>query len=378
MRLESVSSSYFRNLQGSIEAGAGLNIFFGENGQGKTNYLEAIHILATSRSFRTSRLSEAIRFGESIATIGGRVRQSEGIVRELGVRLENGSRILTVNGKRESLPRYSGELNTVLFNADVLEVVRGQPDARRRFLDSGISSLHPPFIQVFSDFSKIIKQKNAVLQQAKERNAERERTVELLAAWNEQLSALAERIHKARIRFVDRLNGVLEQRLFGAEEISVRYVSSLEGKGDLDNYRALISERLLLRAEAEIYAGYSLIGPQRDELEVLFDGRDIRKFGSAGQQRSAFLLLLLATIEVFNATRGEYPLFLLDDIDAELDYRRIAQLLEYLDGRTQTFVTTSKQSFVERFGTRAVVFGVQSGIAGPVADQVYRPARSAT
>jgi DNA replication and repair protein RecF len=116
-----------------------------------------------------------------------------------------------------------------------------------------------------------------------------------------------------------------------------------------------------LRVQAELVAGHSLIGTHRDDLEILFDGRDLRKFGSAGQQRSALLLLQLANISVYFAQRGEYPLFLLDDIDAELDYKRIGQLLEYLSDKTQTFVTTSKQSFVEEFGQNGSIFTIENG-----------------
>jgi len=125
----------------------------------------------------------------------------------------------------------------------------------------------------------------------------------------------------------------------------------------------LIAERLHLRVQAEVVAGHTLIGPHRDDLEVLFDGHDLRRFGSAGQQRSALLLMQLANIEVFRARRGEYPLFLLDDIDAELDYQRIGQLLEYLDGKTQNFATTSKQNFAHEFGQNARIFSVENGIA---------------
>jgi DNA replication and repair protein RecF len=108
-------------------------------------------------------------------------------------------------------------------------------------------------------------------------------------------------------------------------------------------------------------AGHSLVGPHRDDLEILFDGRDLRKFGSAGQQRGALLVLQLANLAVYHATRGEYPLFLLDDLDAELDYKRIGSLLEYLSDKTQTFVTTSKESFVEKFAANASVFPVKNG-----------------
>jgi DNA replication and repair protein RecF len=154
---------------------------------------------------------------------------------------------------------------------------------------------------------------------------------------------------------------VLERRLFGREDITIRYVSSLEGKGDLSNYEALITERLNLRLTAEISAGYALIGPHRDDLEILFDGRDMRAFGSSGQQRSALIILDLAAISVYYSWHNEYPLFLIDDVDAELDRKRISYLLEYLEGRTQTFITTSKESLVEQFVTRANVYQISEG-----------------
>lgn len=375
MRLETIGTSCFRNLGGQIDIGAGLNIFFGENGQGKTNLLEAINILATTRSFRTAKLGETIRFGESRAIINGRVRQSTEVSRDLQINIEQGSKSFSINGKRETLQRYLGQLSTVVFNAEELDVVRGQPESRRRFIDAGIVSLHPPFLQVFTDFSKVLKQKNALLQKLRETDEAPEKAKEMLAPWNEQLIALAERIHKGRIRFVERLNEVLEKRLFGGEEVSIRYVSSLEGKGDLENYAESIKDRLELRMMAEIYAGYSLIGPHRDDMEILFDRHDIRKFGSAGQQRSAFLVILLANIEVFKATRGEYPLFLIDDIDAELDYRRIGRLLEFLEGKTQTIATTSKESFINKYGNRGTVFDVDKGMAAIRANEaVSRPA----
>ena len=363
MQLESLDVQSFRNLRGGIACGSGLNILVGENGQGKTNWLEAIGVLASTRSFRTAKLQEAVNFGEDSAFVRGNVRESPEIVRELRVVVQGNTKTLLVNDKKETVQRYLGQLHAVVFNADELEIVRGQPDARRRFLDAGITSLHPPFVQVLTDYNRVIKQKNALLQNVREIGQTIEKTADLLEPWNSQLATLAAKIHKARTRFVERLNEVLEKKLFGREETSVGYLSSLEGKGDLDDYLTLITERLQLRVQAEVIAGHALIGTHRDELEISFDGHDLRKFGSAGQQRSALLLLQLANITVYNATRGEYPLFLLDDIDAELDYARIGQLLDYLDGKTQTFVTTSKDSFVQKFGVGSTVFQVASGTA---------------
>jgi DNA replication and repair protein RecF len=363
MLLESLSVHGFRNLTGSAEFASGLNILTGKNGHGKTNWLEAVAILGSVRSFRTSKLAEAIRFGDEQASVEGQVRESPEIVRELRVAITPSTRAAFTNGKKESLPRYLGQLNAVVFNSDELEVVRGTPDARRRFLDEGIVSLHPPFVQVFADYNRVIRQKNSLLAQARDSEWPMDKTAEALGPWNEQLAKLATRIHRGRVRFVERLNEVLHKHLFGREELSVAYRSSLEGKGDLAAYEELISERLKIRIQAELVSGHALVGPHRDDMELTFDGHDLRKFGSAGQQRSALLLLQLANIAVFHSTRAEYPLFLIDDIDAELDYDRIGKLLDFLADKTQTFVTTSKESFVEKFGSGAQIFHVSAGTA---------------
>ena len=361
MLLESLEVKNFRNLQGKINFGNQLNIIFGENGQGKTNWLEAIYVLATSKSFKTNKLQDSIKFDEDLAIIRGDVRISEEITRILQVTLQGNTKTLSINDKKEVVTRYLGQLHTVIFNADEIEVVRGQPDSRRKFLDAGIVGIYPAFVQTLSDYNRVIKQKNSLLQTAQENGFSLEKTSELLEPWNEQLVGLAVRIHKARTRYVERLQEVLEKRLFQKEEVSIRYVSSLEGKGDLSDFGALLTERLVLRVQAELASGYALIGTHRDDLDIAFDGHDLRKFGSSGQQRSALLLLQLANLSVYHSQHQEYPLFLLDDIDAELDYKRIGQLLEFLQDKTQTFVTTSKESFLEKFGKNAEIFTVLNG-----------------
>lgn len=363
MQLLSLEVQNFRNLRGRLVCGNDLNVLLGENGQGKTNWLEAIYVLAKTRSFKTAKLNEAIQFGEELGIVRGSVRASTEIVRDLQVAILGNTRSLSINGKKETVGSYLGELHAVVFNSDGLEIVRGVPDARRRFLDGGIVSIHPPYLQTITDYNRVVRQKNNLLQTAQSGQLSVEKLSEMIAPWNEQLIKLAARIHRSRLRYVERLNAAFERALFGREEMSIRYASALESKGDLSDYEGLVSERLMIRLPAEILAGHALIGTHRDDLEILFDEHDLRKYGSAGQQRSALLLLLIANLSVFYAQRGEYPLFLLDDIDAELDYPRICRLLEFLDGKTQTFVTTSKESFVEKFGQNARVARVTNGAA---------------
>jgi DNA replication and repair protein RecF len=361
MLLESIAAHKFRNLSGEISWGPGFNIIHGNNGQGKTNWLEAIHTLARSKSFRTQRLHESIRFGEQSAEIKGRVTHGAEIQRDLQITINGNSKAISVNGKREPLARYLAQIQVVTFTADELEVVRGLPDARRRFLDRGVSSLRPTYVQTLVDYNRVIKQKNRILRDAAEQELGLSQTEDLIAPWNQQLVGLAAQIHRARFDYVEKLNQVLERRVFGPEEISLAYTSSLEGRGDLSDYEGLIAERLRLRLPAELSSGYSLIGPHRDDLSVLFDGREMRVYGSSGQQRSALLLLDLAAISLYNLWHNDYPLFLIDDVDAELDEKRIEKLLEYLEGRTQTFITTSKKSHVGRFLSRARIFEIEDG-----------------
>ena len=362
MLLEYIEASNFRNLSGKVFWGSGLNILYGNNAQGKTNWLEAINLLATSRSFRTQRLQETIRFDENLAIVRGSVKHGLEFQRDLQISLQGSNKTIQINGKREPLTRYLGHLHTVAFTAEELDVVRGVPESRRRFIDRGATSIQPTYAATLTDFNRVIKQKNRLLQNAAERGMQIAQARELIAPWNEQLVRLSHTIHNARTDYITRLNDAFERRLFENEDFSIRYVSSLENKGDTSDYEGLIGERLELRLRAELAAGYSLVGPHRDDLEILFDGRDVRTFGSSGQQRSALITLDLAAISVYYACHQDYPLFLMDDVDAELDGKRIGYLLEYLEGRSQAFITTSKDSLAVQFKSRASAYRIKDGL----------------
>ena len=361
MQLAEIEATNFRNLTGNIVWGPQLNIIYGNNGQGKTSWLEAIHVLARTKSFRTQRLQEAIRFEEELAIVRGRVSVATDLERDLQVTLQGNSKTILVNGKRETLARYLTQLQVFSFTAADLDVVRGMPEARRRFLDRGISSIKPSYLQTIADYTRVLKQKNKLLQQANENEFSLEKLSDLIAPWNDQLIQLAVIIHDQREKYVDGLNATLERQLFDRTSLSTRYVSSLEGKGDPGDYESVLRGRISLRLPAELAVGHSLVGPHRDDLEVILDGHEIRVYGSSGQQRSALLLLDLAAISLYNLASNDQPVFVIDDVDAELDERRIRRLLEYLENRTQTFITTSKRTHVEAFFSRANVYEIEDG-----------------
>src|SRR6266699_1487752 len=154
MHLDFIEADDFRNLKGKIFWGSGLNIIHGNNGQGKTNWLEAIYLLSRTKSFRTQRLQETIKFGQDTAFVAGRVSSGDNLQRDLRVTLKENIKSIVVNGKREQLTRYLGQLQVFSFTADQLEVVRGMPEARRHFIDRGVASLRPAYLQTVSDYNR--------------------------------------------------------------------------------------------------------------------------------------------------------------------------------------------------------------------------------
>jgi DNA replication and repair protein RecF len=360
MHLQRIEATNFRNLSGLIEFSPGLNVIYGANAQGKSSWLEAVYLLATTKSFRTPHPREVIAHGAKEAILRGTVARGN-LTKDLQLLISETAKQTFVNGKREAVTRYLGSLDAIAFTAGEMEIVRGAPEARRRFLDRGIFGILPSYLGTLAEYNRVLKQKNALLRAALEAE-DQSRYFDLIQPWNDQLIKLGEEIHRARVDYVEQLRSKLQPELFQAEEITIRYKSSLDGKGDLNDYANLLRERMNLRLKSEIALGYSLVGPHRDDLEIRFDGYEIARFGSSGQQRSALLILDLAQMSVYYRVFEEHPVFLIDDLDSELDHTRIEILLNYLDGRGQTIVSTSKRSIADRYRHRAATFFVKSGI----------------
>lgn len=359
MLLQRIEANNFRNLTGAVDFSAGLNVIYGANAQGKSSWLEAVYLLATTKSFRTSHPREVVNHDQKEAILRGKVARGN-LTKELQLLIADSTKQTFVNGKREAVVRYLGNLDAIAFTADEVDVVRGAPEARRKFLDRGVFGILPSYLGTLAEYNRVLKQKNALLRDASEAENPA-KFYDLVQPWNDQLIALGTEIYRSRVDYVARLQSHLNPELFQAESITIRYKSSLEGKGDLSDYPNLLRERLNLRIKNEISTGYSLVGPHRDDLEIFFDGYEIARYGSSGQQRSALLILDLAMMSVYHQSFEEYPIFLIDDLDAELDRTRIEILLNYLEGRSQTIVSTSKRSIADRYRNRAETFLVHAG-----------------
>jgi DNA replication and repair protein RecF len=335
--LSRLTAQDFRNLEASeIAFHPNANILVGRNGQGKTNLLEAIYFLATTKSFRTSRAASLFRFGSPNVYVTGAL-QREGIERALSVGLETGEskkRVLMINGEKVTLPVYLNAMSVFAYSASRLEVIRGSPEERRRFLDRGIASINPAYLEQLTRYTRVLKQRNALLADI----AAKRQSQATLDAWDNELLVAAKPVHRARDAYAaEILNAfkiVIGQHRYHVSNVEMRYAPSR-----LDDIAAHRRE--------ELKARMTLAGPQRDVIEFLVDGRPAAEVLSGGEQKMIVLFLKFAKLELFRRRHDDAPLFLLDDVDAELDLEILQNLLSNLPVSTQVFATSAKEVFLQ-------------------------------
>ncbi|MBS1119771.1 MAG: replication and repair protein RecF [Deltaproteobacteria bacterium] len=322
------------------------NVFVGDNGQGKTNLLEAIFVVAALRSFRTSRLSDLIGFGGERAKLGARVLK-DGLTRVYDVELAPGSRRVRLDGKAvRPLARYFGEFNVVVFTPEDLALPRGTPGDRRRFLDRGVFNLEPTYLVTATDYDKVLRTRNMVLRQAGQGALGGHQAAELLEVYDEQLAGLAVSIVAARMRFSSTL--APELRATFAAITRTDRVAGLRYASKLIDLPAEAIKQLLREGRAKDLASQSTqIGPHRDDIVLELDGREAGSFASQGQLRAIMLAWKTAELQILGRAHGDSPILLLDDVSSELDPARNEFLFEHLATLAgQCFITTTHSSHV--------------------------------
>ena len=326
----------FRNYhQVEVEVPPGLTVIVGANGQGKSNLLEAVGYLATLGSFRRAPVEALVRQGTSTATVRAEIER-EG--RELLIEAElapRGRNRIQVNRQRLQRSRdLLGALRVSVFAPDDLALVKEGPAERRRYLDDALVASHPRLDGLRSEVDRILRQRNALLRQCGGRlSADAALTLDV---WDAKLAAAAEELVRERLGLLDQLSPALVEgyaRLAGTDaRVQANYRSTWLDQG---------LEAALVEARAdEVRRGMSLVGPHRDDLELVLDGMPARTHASQGEQRSLALALRLAAHEVVGRLAGSPPVLLLDDVFSELDPHRSEALLTAL-GAAQTLLTTA-------------------------------------
>lgn len=370
MQLQSIELHHYRNYESlQLQIGAGVNIFIGPNAQGKTNLLEAIHVLALTKSHRTSKDRELIAWNGQTAIIRADLERRYGNLK-LELQLSPQGKKAKLNGlEQRKLSGFVGSLNVVLFAPEDLDIVKGAPGVRRRFMDMEIGQVHPGYLYDHQQYQRILQQRNNYLKTTNPSASQ----ADLLAVWNEQLASYGVKMMQRRKNFIYHLQQWAEKIhsgiTAGTEKLEVAYKPSFGyeggGDGEAEDATSLFQQfmiKLTQNKEQEFRRGMTLIGPHRDDLAFAINGKDVQSFGSQGQQRTAALSLKLAELELMREEIGEYPVLLLDDVLSELDQKRQTQLIETFQSRVQTFITTTGLESVNMSRLRdAAVFHVQGG-----------------
>ena len=359
MNVVEISLKDWRNLADvTIRPAAAVNIFLGDNAQGKTNILEAINFASLLRS-RAGKESQLIRWEQSVAIL--RIKYVKaGVSHELAIEVsaERPRRILLdANPIR---PReLIGKLNSVLFSPEDLFMFKGAPSTRRKFLDAQISQAVPIYFMELLKYNRLVELRNALLKKIRDGSAR----VEELDLWDEQLALAADKVISKRLVAVDKLNVLanLMQQKISAHEENLSVVYDLRGLDSTQDMATNFLQALRARRFKDIQRGSTSIGAHLDDLKFFVNGRELKLFGSQGQLRTAALAVKLSELQFIKSETGEYPLLLLDDVMSELDSTRRELLLEFLSReRIQTLITATDRAYfpTQPFGK---IFFVKAG-----------------
>jgi DNA replication and repair protein RecF len=368
VQLDSLSLRDYRNLARlDLTFPAAGVVVIGENGQGKSNLLEAIYYLHLLRSVRGARDVDVVRFGApgfhvAARTAGGRHH-------ELSAGFERQGRRKRVKVDGAEPPRLSdalGALPCVLFSPADVDLVAGAPSSRRRYLDILLALSSRPYLAALQRYRSALAQRNAALREAMRTSGSR--AEQRVAVWDAPLAEHGALLWRERVvwsdqaapRFAELCAAIGEQ-----SPVAMRYATSLQpSSNSIEAVSSELAESLEQRRGLDMRRGLTHSGPHRDDLTLTLDGRELRAFGSAGQQRTAAIALRLLEAETLRARLGAAPLFLLDDPFAELDVRRSAHILELLDeqGMGQTLLTVPRESDIPPALTSLARWGIECGV----------------
>ena len=368
MRLRSLSLCNFRNLAAvEVEPHPAFTVVAGENGQGKTNLLEAIYYLLCLRPLRPARLRDLIRVGETASSIAARIERA-GVTEELRARLDGEGRQLTQNGKPVvDLQCYLEGGAVVAFNPEDLAIVRAAPERRRRYLDRAVFTRWPAYLAESRDYGRLLRSRNRLLQERA--------PAPLRESFEGPLVNAGARLVARRRAWLLEIGPALEEafRRIGrtAKDVTVQYQGA--PPGNEAEIASWLRERLQERLALDLDRGFSSAGPHVDDLRFTLAGLDARRFASQGQARALIISLKVAEVENLRGRFGAPPLLLLDDVSSELDPARNRSLLDHLgDISAQVILTTTDPApLLSRISGRAALWRVREGAVDPLGALEY-------
>ena len=352
MYINKIKLLNFRNYEEQeILLNPNINIFYGDNAQGKTNIIESIFLCAIGKSFRTTKDKEMIKFNKENASVYIEYKKvdREGTIK---IEIENKKNIYVNGIKIKKLSELLGKINIVIFTPDDIQILKEGPQKRRRFLDIMIGQLRPNYVHILNLYNKTLEQRNNYLKQIKVEN----KPEEMLEIWDEKLAEYGEKIFLYRNEFIEKIkekiNNIHKDITEDKENLKIEYESNCKNK---EEYLKLLKERRKL----DIIKGFTTKGVHRDDFMIYINNELVNIYGSQGQNRTVILSLKIAEMQVIYDEIGEYPILLLDDFMSELDEKRRRNFLENIENKQVIITCTDK---IEEINNEFKLFEVKKGV----------------
>lgn len=344
MKLQLLKLTNFRNYEKILfQPSEGINILYGKNGSGKTNIVEAIYILALTKSFRTLNDKNLIKKNEEFLKLDGTF--SNGNTKsDFKIIFDNKGKTVFINkDKIKLLSDYISKINIILFSPSDLRLIKDSPSVRRKYLNIEISQYDKNYLFYLNDYNKLLKQRNSYIKQL---SLNFNNSFEYLDILTRELVSKGLKIYEYRKNFVEKINELLGNyylKIANSSNIQIKYKSQFKDKDDEKLIEIYQKNRM-----RELNFGKTLFGVHLDDFDIFLDGNNIRDYGSEGQQKNAIVSLKFAEVDMLKEKKGDYPIFILDDIFSELDSEKINNILNIIPEDMQTFITTTEVSKLEK------------------------------
>ena len=340
-----------------------MNVFVGDNAQGKTNILESIIILALTKSHRIGVSPNIIKFNKKKSVIRGVIKKDK-IITKLGVELTDTTKKLSINSTEiKKVSDYISSLNIIVFTPDDLDIIKGSPNIRRNLLNIQLSQISKIYLNTYNEYNKLLKTRNEYLKILFNNSIADTNYLDVIT---DKLIEKAVFIYQKRKEYLDLINENIDsnyQSIAGIGNLEIKYEPNIDILDfDYENIRKILKHQFKKNYKKELNYGMTLYGPHRDDFSFILNGNNLKFFGSQGQQKIAVLSYKLSEIPIFKQICGSYPVLLLDDIFSELDVKKRNKLLKLVGNNIQSVITTTDlKNINKKYLNNAYIYNVKEG-----------------
>ena len=365
MIIKSIKLTNFRNyVHLNLKFNDKMNIFIGKNAQGKTNILESICVLALTKTYKNGVEPNLITFNKKKALIKGKIRDDK-LIKDLEISIEEGKKNYKINNNEiRKLSEYISNLNIIVFTPEDLEIIKGSPSVRRNLINMELSQISHKYLNTYNEYNKILKVRNEYLKLLLTSSVADKKYLDVVT---EKLIEMAIIIYKERKKYIDFINlniNSIYKKITKEEGLCIIYEPNVEiNDFSSENIYKVLKDKFDREYKKELNYGMTLYGPHRDDFIFSLNGKNLKYFGSQGQQKVSILSFKLSEIEIFENYRKTKPILLLDDIFSELDIAKRNKLLEYVNKDIQSIITTTDlKSIKSKYTNDAYIYEIENGI----------------